>query len=158
MKESIEYFVDGYPTAMPSKALRQAVKTSLSLLDNLRKDLGLNKVRVHYTADIDGDGCACYCAGSQDWPVIVLNVSSFNTPDDIERGVESTLAHEFCHAYLETVGMDCFDYEHPEDEIEDLARRYCDGLIAGEDVAAELDRLADAAYSLRDSILEASIT
>jgi hypothetical protein len=142
MKEPVELYVDGYAPAKAPPALRREVSSAIAALRNLCKALRLHRPRIHYTDDLAG--CACYCSGSQDWPVIVISPGPFADPDiDLRRGVESTLAHELMHAYLETLGLDCCDYEHPEDEIEDLARRYCDGLLPADEVAADLDKLTD---------------
>jgi len=142
VKEPVELFTDCYLPAKAFPTLRRVVYASLVSLCSLRKALRLNRPRIFFTNDLAG--CACYCAGSMDWPVIVLNVNSFRAPElYLRQAVESSLVHEMLHAYLETCGVDCYDYEHPEDEVENLARRYCDGLLAGEEVAEALDKMAE---------------
>lgn len=151
MKEHIELYTDFYTPAKASAAVRGEVRKSLTNLKELYMGLGLHRPRIYYAEHIEENGVACYCAGSGDWPVIVLVASAFEDPDlDLSRAIESTIVHECLHAYLETLGLDCFDYEHPEDDIENLTRRYCDGLICVPEIMAELDKVAD--YLMRDEI------
>jgi hypothetical protein len=143
MPEPVELYTDCYKPAKPFPALRREVASALTGLTILCKALHLNRPRIFYAADLSF--CACYCAGSQDWPVIVLDVESFRNSDLILwHAVTSTIVHELLHAYLETLGMNCGDYEHPEDEVEDLARRYCNGLMGADELTKALDAVADA--------------
>lgn len=117
----------------------------------LVKALHLHKPRIAFIRS--EDTVAFYINGTMDYPVIVIGVNHFEvssdvcgcTDEDLETQMCITLAHEVCHAYLETLGMWCGDYEHPEELIEELSRDWYDDYITSVEVAKALDKCANKA-------------
>jgi hypothetical protein len=147
MKEPIDLFTDCYLPDKPFPALRKEVTRAVKALKPFWQGLELHRPRIAYAKDTDG--CGCYCNGSMDYPVIILDVESFNDFNDncidLYCAVHSTIVHELIHAYLETIGMHCTDYEHPEEDVEQFTRDYCDGILNMKALTKALDRLADSA-------------
>jgi hypothetical protein len=142
--EPIEVWTDGYTLVKPSKVFRLSVKSALSFLRPLCKELGLPIPRIFYYRD-EENGCATYCNGSSQEPVIGLCPESYQDIMRLDEAIGSSICHELFHAFLESCGMYCSDYDHPEGEVEQLARDYCDELLTEQDIREELTRIAQEA-------------
>jgi len=108
--------------------VQKLVNSILRDLKPLQTALGFHKVYVHYIK-ADENELARYISGTMDNPHFVLNARGiYNAAkeDGVNLGttIETTLVHEFGHAYLEMCGIDTRD--HDEDVVEDFAREYND--------------------------------
>ena len=136
--ERIRDHTDGYKTVKPSKNLRSFVERNKKLVGPLCRTLKLKAPRFFYYSD-DDSSCAIYCNGSMKHPVIGLNALFCDELDlDLGRGLHSTIVHELLHAFLETAGLPCDEYKHPERKVETIARDYRDGMIDEERVREKL--------------------
>lgn len=111
----------------PNPAIRKLVNSILKDLEPLKKQLGFHNVYVHYIKDPDKSCLARYINGTMDNPHFVLNANSIYDSAkkygvNLGTAVETTLVHEFGHAYLEMCGIDVAD--HDEDVVEDFAQEY----------------------------------
>ena len=127
----IQDYTDGYKTVKPSKKLRSWAEHNKKLVAHLCWALKLKTPRFFYYCE-DDDSCAVYCHGSKKHPVIGLNTPSYNDLDT------TTIIHELLHAFLETAGLPCDEYKHPERKVETIARDYRDGMIDEERVREKL--------------------
>ena len=142
MKEPIGLFTDCYFPAKPFPTLKREVTKSIKDLKPLWRGMKLHKPRIAYEKYMDG--CGCYCNGSMEYPVILLDVESFEEYTDcLYCAVYSTIVHELIHAYLETTGLHCTDYEHPEKKVERLTLEYCDDFMAVKTLITKLDNLVE---------------
>jgi hypothetical protein len=78
--------------------------------------LGLEKPRVYFVKDLEGDHLARYVNGTSSEPVFVLDAKKLERAArqykiDLETTVVTTLHHELAHAYLESLGLEGEDQE-----------------------------------------------
>lgn len=141
---NLDEWADGYIRVRPFPLLRQEVLSVIKSTKSLRRILKLKKPRIFYFQEREDNSCATYCAGSCNEPVIGLCASSFADVEESYLGIAvwSSIVHELFHAYLETLGVDCCEYIHPEEKIEDLTRDYCDGVLTGKEIAKCLEEIA----------------
>jgi hypothetical protein len=145
-KISIQEATAGYAlTPHVSKEMNTIKVEVIRDLKPLCQKLQLNIPRVVYIDDIEKNACASYISGTSPWPVIVLGYKEhYNWNDqvnDIDRyeGVESSVVHELCHAYLEHNGLECC--LHDEDRIEYLTVRFCDGFFTARQLLSSLKEM-----------------
>lgn len=120
---SWEYTVDKRPIIK----VKKLIDIFLKELEPLQKTLNLNKINVHYiTRDIRG-GLARYINGTTNNPHFVVSTrviyyAAKKYGVNLGTAIYTTLVHEFCHAYLESAGLDTS--EHNEDFIEEVTQDY----------------------------------
>jgi hypothetical protein len=97
----------------------------------LFRTLGLSAPTLHYVVDLDAeDHLAKYVSGTSSAPVIVVDAEAvlnaagkFEVP--LEVAVETTLLHEYGHAYLESTGQNEDMEPHDEERlVERFAKTY----------------------------------
>ena len=120
-----DYSVD----ARPLKAVKKLVDYILRDTVQLQKALGFSKVSVAYIVNDGRGGLARYIAGTMDNPYIVISTRTLASAAkrygvNLGTAVETTIVHEFGHAYLEMCGIDTA--EHDENIVEDFAREFDD--------------------------------
>jgi hypothetical protein len=113
----------------PPPKVKEAVDGILKQTKQLQDALGLKSVRIGYIVRDDGDALARYINGSMDNPYFVISGRTLLKAAkkyglNLWTAVETTLVHEFGHAYLEMCGIDTSD--HDEDVVEEFAREYDD--------------------------------
>lgn len=140
-----------------SREYRALAKSALQFVEPLRRAMKLHKPRIAF-ARIYDDAVALYINGTADFPVFVISADALRdfeegaaaSPDEMFDAMAVTLAHELCHAYLETLGLYTTDFEHDEEGIEELARDWYDGRLGSDHVVSALDADADAALEGED--------
>ncbi len=110
----------------PLPEVQKLVSSILTDLEPLKQALGFRKVYVHYIKAPDTD-LARYINGTMDNPHFVLNARGiYNAAKkygvNLGTAVETTLVHEFGHAYLEMNGIETMD--HDEDVVEEFAGEF----------------------------------
>ena len=151
----MEYTLDKHP----APEARDAVRFLLSKkgpIGQLCRVLKLGKPRVAFFKRRGTVGM--YISGTTDHPVILLNAAEHVKvekavwgvcwPDEIGKSIESTLVHELGHAYLESCGVWCGEYEHPEDKVEEATWQWMDSFRDGEGAKKILDRVVEKVLNL----------
>lgn len=110
----------------PLPEVQKLVDSILRDLDPLKKQLGFHNVYVHYIKAPSSD-LARYINGTMDNPHFVLNAKGIYAAAkkygvNLGTAVETTLTHEFGHAYLEMNGIDTAD--HDEKVVEEFAHEF----------------------------------
>ena len=122
---SMDYDEDFRP---PQKVI-DAINGILKQTKKLQDALGFKTVRIGYIVRDRNDALARYIAGSMDNPYFVISGRTLlkaakKYQMNLWTAVETTLVHEFGHAYLEMCGIDTS--VHDEDVVEEFAREYND--------------------------------
>ena len=113
----------------PPKGVEDAVNGILKQTKKLQDALEFKNVRIGYITRDRQDALARYINGSMDNPYFVISARTLLKAAkkygmNLWTAVETTLVHEFGHAYLEMCGVDVS--EHDEDVVEEFAREYND--------------------------------
>jgi hypothetical protein len=127
---------DGLPVKIPTQ-LKGVLTSTVKELEPLYKIFKLNKPTILFM-DLGDDACACYICGTAPKPLILLDCQSYlNLVHKMIQadGIKTSLVHELCHAYLDPVD----DYD--DDEVEELAWLYCDGIMTPQQVLHSLNNL-----------------
>jgi GNAT superfamily N-acetyltransferase len=119
-----EFVLDKRPIIM----VRKLVETFLKELEPLKKALGFKNIRIHFITH-DPGGLARYIHGTKKNPHFVMSTrviyyAAKKYGANLGVAIFTTLVHEFCHAYLDSVGINPWD--HDEDLVEEVARDYQD--------------------------------
>ena len=112
----------------PLPVVKNLVSSILKDLNDLKKALGFQNIQIHYIKE-SHDNLARYINGTMDNPHFVINARGiYNAAKkhgiNLGTAIETTLVHEFGHAYLEMCGVSTQD--HDEDVVEEFAREYND--------------------------------
>ena len=93
--------------------------------------LGLSQPSFHYVVGLDADEhLAKYVSGTSSAPVIVMDADAILNAADrfsvsVETAVETTMLHEYGHAYLESTGEnEDMDPHNEERLVEKFAKTY----------------------------------
>ncbi len=113
----------------PLKSVKRLVDFILKDTVHLQKALGFKNVSVAYIINDGKGGLARYIAGTMDTPYIVISTRVLAAAAkrygvNLGTAVETTVVHEFGHAYLEMCGIDTND--HDEEVVEQFAREFDD--------------------------------
>jgi hypothetical protein len=122
---SWDYNVDPRPLKEVKRLVDYVLKDTLSL----QKALGLTHIQIYYIVKDPNGYLARYISGTSNNPVFVMStrtiyLSAKKYGVNLGTTIETTLAHEMGHAYLESRGIDTQD--HDEDVVEEFTRYFHD--------------------------------
>lgn len=131
----------------PHAAERAIVATCLSKhVHGVLRALGLRRPKVYFVkpGQID-DHLSRYCSGTYGRPHIAIDLAAHERASAAGRGevadlLESSLLHEYAHAYFDA---SCGDEDRPEDE-EELAEEFAFNVWRTGDYESAIERLRDA--------------
>jgi len=120
---SIDFTIDKRPIIM----VKKLVNTFLIKLESLKKELKINKITIHFVTGARG-GLARYVHGTKTNPHFVMSTriiyqAAKKHGVNLGFAIYSTLIHELCHAYLDSLELD--PSEHDEDFIEEITKNFC---------------------------------
>jgi hypothetical protein len=143
--EETGYVID---EAVPQE-LQVALASGLVYTQPLANAMGITPKAIFVQRDEETNAIAKYVNGSCENAIIVFYAWQFEgiRKAELDMAIGSTLVHELIHAYLETLGVYCCEYEHDEDAVEDLTRQWCDCELKTPQLLAILQEDADNALN-----------